>query len=685
MKHKLIKLISVIIIAAFAWQSIAFADGGNLRPRAFAQRQDAELRVVDISVIDDINSALEQITQINFQVDSLFDLFNAEICRTVRNSYQRDPNNLFLNPHLRTFLIMAGDTIFGYAVYNFSGGNSNVEYLAVRPDFKGRGAGSALMKQVFDFALQNRKNTVTVYTPSKNDMGRLFYRRVGRTMARHYREALSREVVPGGKIENIKFTFWLTRRSAFAQKVSGFFRTRLPQGTYRATASSILRPLAAQERKQYEHPLGANPQLERNQESMKAALIRLARWFISKGYPNRRFLELYQPALEHATYSLTEGFTMGKDAATINPHTGLPQVAIGIPALYRGLKGRIESLHDFVMYVTDIPREAKGLAVAALVHPEVGQRIAFAESVISREILRRFESCILDAMAKYPELKNDKGRATIYLLKNLDKYPELAAFLNRNRKSIIALAADIMAGECIEGIETAKALDWAVENGLFDPAQIKLARQRDKQLLSSGAQLDKVLAIELQEVGSSYFDYWLRGDLETVFVHTNIGSITFFLLLEALSFSTSDGREGFNPDNAQIILQGELPQVEEFLSLSSVLLEPVRERIGILEKRIAQMAAPQQEKLIPTRAALLAQVNQVRPIIKQLTAGELNELLDNLFPKRIHPMYLRKPYDMIMIPAALNSLLVSAQIELLLDYYLDMKRTESANTRLESI
>lgn len=192
-----------------------------LRPLAASQRrvlllepkEGDVINIVDVSEIDDINAVLTEISNINHRIDSLFTVTNAEIRQLVRRSYGKDPAYLLFNPELKTFLAMQNGMPIGYVIYNHSGENSRIEYLAVDPEFQDAGTGTELLKKVLRYAGEKGKNRVRVETKANYQRARDFYRNRGRELSVYCRE----ETVDA---ESVAYTFYLSAEAALSARTA---------------------------------------------------------------------------------------------------------------------------------------------------------------------------------------------------------------------------------------------------------------------------------------------------------------------------------------------------------------------------------------------------------------------------------------------------------------------------------
>jgi len=396
---------------------------------------------------------------------------------------------------------------------------------------------------------------------------------------------------------------------------------------------------------EYEHPLGAdgaNWQVEPTRASIIVTLDRMIDFLIDNDLGDRGLLLAYKSSLKYSEVRPQQGFLLGKDALIVNPYTGLPLVFFNPYTVYEQLRPRIANRHDIVGNLLDLRRESKGLVVAAVVAPDIPRRMKDAMSIVNGQNLQLFESHVQRILAENPKYQGDRRHAVLHLVNTLNT-PEnqaVAEFLTQHRDPIMNNAADFMAVEHIESRDLAHGLIEAAEKGVFDPEKAALMRTRDRQLLQSENNPHTILAIELQEIGSSGLRHWLQGNLRLVESSIGTGCMAFFMLAEMLAYLESDGEMGFNPEHAGTsIIVGNIPPLPALEAPASTLLGLVQERSVLLEEKAQQIVASETfgSLLTPTPGNLVEQINRLGPA---LTVDQLNYILAEVFQEsKVHPMY----------------------------------------------
>jgi len=433
------------------------------------------------------------------------------------------------------------------------------------------------------------------------------------------------------------------------------------EGPDKPTRSSVTR--------EYEHPLGDDQYIEATSPNLMSILDRLISWYINNGYENSEILEVYRKALKHAELT-HKGADFGKVYGGINQHTGLPPVLVNIERLYKRLNERINSTHDLIFYSRYLPREAMGLMFIITHGNELNQIGLDVDRALNRQALQLFEPHIDEILRQNPQYEKDRMKAAGHLAKELDKYPDIVKLLNDNRDLIIDLTTKMITLEYLEGTEEVKAFNWAVEKNLFDPEQINPATKtdRDKDFLSSNRQDNEILAQELRAAAVPDFGFWLNEGPDAIYDALNRRISTFFILLQALSYKQSNGREGISPSSIDAMISNERPSIGELLASASLLLEPVRARAETVKKHSARVIAD-----FKKRPALLIELGQKGSNQRgsNLTSSELNYILDRIMPK-IPTMYLNNLKEIETIKGYFisdnYSFVNKEQIRLLIDY-----------------
>ena len=112
-------------------------------------------------------------------------------------SAEQNMHNLSLDKeNYGVYLAVAGDSAVGFLYVEYYAWNqlSQIQGLAVDPDFQRQGIASALVTRAEEFARSKHARGIYVDTPTKNTRGRKFYEavgyRLGYIMPRYYEDGL---------------------------------------------------------------------------------------------------------------------------------------------------------------------------------------------------------------------------------------------------------------------------------------------------------------------------------------------------------------------------------------------------------------------------------------------------------------------------------------------------------------